>query len=410
MTEHINQVEGRAAENAQQIERQELLSFRQTLRLIEWLLPLMVVLYLFVADIFIADNFILQISIGLYAIFIGVMQLVRWSDKNIRAIMSAEIWGMILFVSLILQQTGGISSPLLSLYFLSIIASAFFLPRRIWRKLLIVTVFCFSLAFPNGEFSGFTHREFIAPVVLIISLWLVSCLAALLSISMLEARRKIQQLSGKDFLTGLHNMRTFFPLARIEYERSIRCGHPFSILMIDVDHLKPVNESYGHDCGSEMIRRIGGVIADGIRPSDIAARYGGDEFVVLLEETDPATAVRAAERLRLAVERTPLSVPEGVRSITISIGIACFPDHGVSVGELITRADEALHTSKKEGKNRATVAPPPGAVTPLSAARIHTAVASPAPRPQVGMQPAHKRSVHLKEQEQSPVRDTSVLH
>lgn len=379
MTEHTSKVEGNAAENAEQIERQELFSFRQTLKIIEWLLPLIVVLYLFVADIFIADTVLLQISIGVYALLISAMQLVCWSKKNTRAIMSAEIWGMILFVSLILRQTGGLTSPLLSLYFFPIIASAVSLPRSIRRKLVVVTVFCFSLAFSNGEFNAFTRRELIATVVLIISLWLVSHLAALLSISMLEARRKIKQLSEKDFLTGLHNMRTFLPLAHIEYERSIRRGHPFSILMIDVDHLKSVNEVYGHDYGSAMIRRIGEAIASNLRPSDIAARYGGDEFVVLLEQADSASAVLAAERLRRDVERTPLSVPGGVRPITISIGIACFPDHGVSVGELITQADEALYTSKKEGKNRATFAEPPGAVTPSSAARIDPSVAAPDP-------------------------------
>jgi diguanylate cyclase (GGDEF)-like protein len=390
MTEQSNHVEGRAAENAKQIELQELMSFRHTLRSIQWLLPLMVVLYLFVADIFIADTLSLQISLGFYAVFMSVMQLIRWPYKNIRAILSAEIWGMILFISLILQHTGGLTSPLLSLYFFPGIATAVSLPRSIRHKLVIITVFCFFLAFSNGECVAFTRREVIATVLLIVSLWLVSCLAALLSVSMLEARRKIQQLSEKDFLTGLHNMRTFLPLARNEYARSIRCGHPFSILMIDVDHLKLVNESYGHDYGSEMIRRIGGVIAGAIRPSDIAARYGGDEFVVLLEETGSDGALLAAERLRRDVERTPLSVPEGVKSITISIGIACFPDHGVSVEELITRADEALHTSKKEGKNCATVAGLPGAGAPSTAAAAGSSVAVPASRPPDSTHQGHK--------------------
>ena len=359
-TEHTSQVEGQAAENAAQIERQELLRFRRTLRSIEWLLPLMVVLYLLVTDIFIADMFPIRISIAVYAVFISFMHLVCRSDKNIWAIISAEIWGMVLFISLMLWQTGGITSPLLSLYFFPIIASAISLPRIAKWQLVIVTVICFSLAFSNGEFKAITKREFAARVLLLISLWLVSYLAARLSMSMLEARHKIQQLSETDFLTGLHNMRTFLPLAQIEYERSIRRGHPFAVFMIDADNLKAVNDRYGHDYGSAMITQIGQVIARNFRPSDIAARYGGDEFIVLLQETDMARAVLAAERLRLDVGHTFLPVPGGSRSITISIGIACFPDHGVHVGELITQADEALYTSKKEGKNRATVAQPSG--------------------------------------------------
>jgi len=364
-TEHTNQVEGAAAENAAQIELQELLSFRRTLRSIEWLLPLMVVvLYIFAADILNADKYPILISIAVYTVFISFLQLAYRSEKNIPAILSAEIWGMILFVSLMLWKTGGITSPLLSLYFFPIIASAVSFPRSSRVKLLIVTFFCFSLTFPNGEFKTCTPRELITTVLLILALWLVSYIAGLLSMSMLEARRKIQQLSETDFLTGLHNMRTFLPLAHIEYERSIRRGHPFSILMIDVDNLKSINDNYGHDCGSAMITRIGQVIARNFRPSDIAARYGGDEFVALLEETDSAGAVLAAERLRLDVAQSPIAVPGGTRSVTISIGIACFPDHGVRVGELITQADEALYTSKKEGKNRAIVAQPPGAIMP----------------------------------------------
>ena len=364
MTENLSQIEGVDAENAEQIERQELLCFRQTLRSIEWLLPLIVVLYFIAADIVFADKFPLQISIGAYSVFLGFMQLVRWSDKNIRAIMSAEIWGMILFVSLMLWQTGGITSPLLSLYFFPIITSAVSLPRISKPKLLIVTVFCFSLAFPNGEFNAFTRRELIATALLIFSFWLVSYIAALLSISMLEARSKILQLSEMDYLTGLQNMRTFLPLARMEYERSIRYGIPFSMLMIDADNLKSINERYGHNYGSSMIRQIGEGIARNIRVSDIAARYGGDEFIVLLHKTDPACAVPAAERLRMDIEKISFPVPGGSRSITISIGIASFPDHGVRVDDIITQADKALFISKKQGKNRSTVAEPPDPGTP----------------------------------------------
>lgn len=356
MVERTNQIEDVSAEDAAQVERQELLSFRQTLRSIEWLLPLIAVVYFIAANIHFTDQIPLQISIGTYAVFLGFMQLVRWSDKNIWSIMSAEIWGMILFISLMLWQTGGITSPLLSLYFFPIITSAVALPSSSRPKLLIVTVFCFSLAFPNGEMNAFSRRELIATVLLIISFWLVSYIAAMLSTSMQEARRQIQQFSETDYLTGLLNMRTFLPLARNEYERSIRHGHPFSILMIDADNLKAINEKYGHNYGSAMIRRIGQGIAKNVRASDIAARYGGDEYIVLLHETNPACAIPAAERLRMDIERMSFAVPDGKRSITISTGIASFPDHGVSIEDIIIQADKALFTSKKNGKNRCSVA------------------------------------------------------
>ena len=112
-----------------------------------------------------------------------------------------------------------------------------------------------------------------------------------------------------------------------------------------------------------MIRQIGEGIARNVRSSDFAARYGGDEFIVLLHKTDPACAVPAAERLRMDIEKTSFPVPGGSRSITISIGIASFPDHGVRVEDIITLADKALFTSKKKGKNCSTVADPPSEST-----------------------------------------------
>ena len=366
MTELTNQIAGAAAADADQIARHELLSFRQTLRCIEWLLPLVAVIYFIADDILIANILPLQIIIGAYSVFLGFMQLVRWSDKKIWSIMSAEIWGMILFISLLLWQTGGITSSLLCLYFFPIIVSAVSLPHKSSRKLLVITFFCFSLAFRNGELKTFTRRELIDTALLIFSFWLVSYIAALLSISMLEARHKIQQLSEIDYLTGLLNMRTFLSLARMEYERSIRYGIPFSILMIDADNLKLINERYGHNIGSSVIRQIGEGIARNIRTSDIAARYGGDEFIVLLHKTNSASAIPAAERLRMDIANTFFHVLGGSRSITISIGIACFPDHGVRIDDIIIQADKALFASKKQGKNHTTVAEPPASGTPCN--------------------------------------------
>jgi len=364
MTRHFTHLEDISAEEAAQVVRQELLSFRRTLRSIEWLLPFIVMLYFLAADILIADKVPLQFAIGAYVVFLGCMQLVRWSDKYTWAIISAQIWGMILFVTMILWQTGGIWSPLLCLYLFPIITSAVALPESSTPKFLVVMVFCFSLALP-GEYSAFSPREQISTLLLIISFWVVPYIASLLSTSMLKARRQIQELSGTDYLSGLQNMRTFLPLARKEFERSVRYGHPFSILMIDADNLKPVNERYGHIYGSTIIRNIGEAIARNIRSSDIAARYGGDEFIVLLHESDTSSALHAAERMRIDIEKIRCTVPGGVQSVTISTGIAGFPDHGTQVEDIISQADKALFIGKNQGKNRCTIAGPTSVSEPL---------------------------------------------
>jgi diguanylate cyclase (GGDEF)-like protein len=364
MTRHLYHLEDMSAEDSAQVVRQELSSFRRTLRSIEWLLPFIVMLYFFVSDNFFASDPILserpplQFAIGAYVVFLGCMQLIRWSDKYTWAIISAQIWGMILFVTLILWQTGGIWSPLLCLYLFPIIISAVALPENSTPKFLVVMVFCFSLALPGEGRSVYTPREQISTLLLIIAFWVVPYIASLLSTSMLKARRQIQELSGTDYLSGLQNMRTFLPLARKEFERSVRYGHPFSILMIDADNLKPVNERYGHIYGSTIIRQIGEAIARNIRSSDIAARYGGDEFVVLLHETSPPSALHAAERIRMDVERIACTVPGGIQSITISTGVAGFPEHGEQVEDIISQADKALFIGKSQGKNRCTVAGP----------------------------------------------------
>lgn len=360
MARHFYHLEDISAEEAAQVVRQELLSFRRTLRSIEWLLPFIVMLYFLATGYMISEQPLpVRLAIGAYVVFLGFMQLVRWPDKYTWALISAQIWGMILFVTLILWQTGGIWSPLLCLYLFPIITSAVALPENSTPKFLVVMVFCFSLALPADGLNGYTPREQISTLLLIIAFWVVPYIASLLSNSMLKARRQIQELSGTDYLSGLQNMRTFLPLARKECERSVRYGHPFSILMIDADNLKPVNERYGHMYGSTIIRHIGEAIARNIRASDIAARYGGDEFIVLLHETDPPSALHAAERIRMDVEKMTCSVPGGTQSITISTGIAGYPEHGILVEDIISQADKALFIGKSQGKNRSTVASMP---------------------------------------------------
>ena len=132
---------------------------------------------------------------------------------------------------------------------------------------------------------------------------------------------------------------------------------PLSAVLLDLDHFKQVNDIHGHDRGDTALAAIGQVLAAGVRASDFASRYGGEEFLLLLPDTDRRGAVEVAEKLRRAIERTEL---RDVGSITASFGIATLPDDAAEPDQLIRKADRALYAAKARGRNRVEVAAPSG--------------------------------------------------
>ena len=163
----------------------------------------------------------------------------------------------------------------------------------------------------------------------------------------------LRQLATQDSLTGLFNRRHFFSLAQQEFERSQRYRHPLSLLMLDLDYFKAINDTYGHQLGDQVLQAVAGVIRAGLRQIDIACRYGGEEFVVLLPETAPATALSVAQRVCAALVTTPVATAQGAVSVTVSIGVAALTDHEpLTLDDLLERADRALYAAKAAGRNR----------------------------------------------------------
>lgn len=164
---------------------------------------------------------------------------------------------------------------------------------------------------------------------------------------------QVQEQARTDALTGLNNHGEFQRQLKEEEERSRRYNRSFSLLMLDIDHFKTVNDSYGHQAGDEVLRALAARLREQNRPVDHAARYGGEEFVVILPETTNDGAFTSAERLRAAVADSAVTVTDGrTIPVTISIGVATFPADAGSGTALIAAADAALYAAKQGGRNR----------------------------------------------------------
>jgi diguanylate cyclase (GGDEF)-like protein len=170
---------------------------------------------------------------------------------------------------------------------------------------------------------------------------------------------EVQRLAITDELTGLHNRRHFFELAEREFQRVQRFGHPLSAVMLDIDHFKQVNDAYGHFAGDQALREVAGRCAQNVRAIDILGRYGGEEFALLLPETDWVAAQHMAERLARCVADTPIATDRAALSITISAGVAAASPDTPDLLTLLNAADMALSAAKRAGRNRVVVSGAP---------------------------------------------------
>ena len=185
-----------------------------------------------------------------------------------------------------------------------------------------------------------------------------------------EFQQQIHRLLVHDELTGLLTSKSFFSELRREAARAELESLPFCVLMMDLDHFKEVNDTYGHLTGSQTLEDIGVLIKRALRAGDVAARFGGEEFAAFLLEADYAQGLVAAERVRSAIERHPFSASrrgtgdiQRTHQITISVGVASYPDDARDPIQLVELADSALYRAKRSGRNRVCAYRPSMAAT-----------------------------------------------
>lgn len=165
------------------------------------------------------------------------------------------------------------------------------------------------------------------------------------------AHEKMHILATRDSLTGLANRRHFFHLASLEWSRAARYGRPLSLLMLDLDRFKSINDTFGHLAGDEVLRAIARRCLEGTRLTDVVCRFGGEEIAVLLPETSPTGALAVAQRLLASINGEPVQCGEQTVTATASIGVATRQESMATVEDLLAKADTSLYQAKKNGRN-----------------------------------------------------------
>src|SRR5215207_1114040 len=183
---------------------------------------------------------------------------------------------------------------------------------------------------------------------------IMSIFAKQIGVSLERARlfQEVQSLALTDPLTGLQNRRSLFELGRVEFARMQRMKRSFCCMMLDLDHFKKINDEYGHLIGDHVLQEFARRCKNLVREVDLVGRYGGEELIILLPETDIPTSMQVAERLCTSIASEPIKIFNKEISVTVSIGVATQDENTTDLETLIARADQAMYIAKHKGRNR----------------------------------------------------------
>jgi diguanylate cyclase (GGDEF)-like protein len=337
---------------ANELDSSELKGFARSMAELQWLLLILVALYFFIPTGPLENTDAVIVSMVGYSAFVLLFRYFSFRVRETRMKLAIETWAMIGFITAILWNTGYTESPLLNLYLLVIIACAITLGKAMTLLEVFLIACCYLyMGFNIYSVDIFTAETFTLLMARFSPFLLVAYVTSMLASDILSAKKKITLLSQTDELTGVLNMRAFNLLLEKELASALRYREPFSILMVDVDDLKGINDQYGHITGSRMIQTVSRTLKNSVRASDILARFGGDEFVILMTHTRTEHARLVAERIRKAIANMSFIVDDNNIKATASIGIACYPECVEDPSKVLEKADEALYRSKQAGRN-----------------------------------------------------------
>jgi diguanylate cyclase (GGDEF)-like protein len=277
-----------------------------------------------------------------------------------RTVAVIEVLAALGIITVLLTLTGYGSSPFTYAYALVAVAVALASGRLAALAVAAAATLAFAgVLWIDPQRDAYASDQLLTFALSIGSIWLLAYLASVFASAERAMRSAVEQLSRIDPLTGLFNSSQLYPMLEQEVQRTRRSERGFCLLMIDLDGLKAVNDTYGHHRGDEVLRALGTVIRGSIRNLDTAYRLHGDEFMVLLPETDFAGAFVVAEKVRIGAEEVGLSAATVEMLTSVSIGLVSCPEDGTSADELMLAADRAMYQAKSLGKNQVSGNPRP---------------------------------------------------
>jgi diguanylate cyclase (GGDEF)-like protein len=290
----------------------------------------------------------------LIAAIVGLLvHELRPADNLRPAWVAVQGTAALVFVTLLVSLTGNSTSPFFFVYPVLVGGAALVAPARVTLLLTLEAALGYVIATFATPMDSAGVRDAAARVAINLTALVLLAYASMV-VAQVQRRTKEAaiRLSTVDSLTDLRNRAYFFDAVEHEIGRCRRFGQGFCLLMMDLDGLKAINDHYGHYQGDAVLRGVAQVIEAGVRGIDTAARYGGDEFVALLPETDPLGAYVVAEKIRQMVSELIVPSVESAITTSISIGVVSYPYDGRTADELMIAADRAMYSSKRLGKNR----------------------------------------------------------
>ncbi len=285
---------------------------------------------------------------AVFMVAIAAFRSQRLFRSRTRLRLMVESWSMMVFVTGVLLLTGRSASPMLNLYLLPVILSALTLGRL--TTMLQVAVIgaihlALALAAPGVQVLSLAYASVavgeLSPILL------VAYLTATLAADVTEAREHIETLAQTDPLTGVLNLRTFNGAWQRVHAASEPAQTPYAVLMIDVDHLKNVNETFGHAAGDSVLTLVARSLQRSIRTTDFAARYAGDEFTILLPGATPQVAEEVVARVRNNVYKTTLDLGSRMIRSSVAVGVANYPKDGREIRDLLGAAESHMYRDKE---------------------------------------------------------------